>query len=267
MKEIDLDSVFKKKNPRLYRFMPKFVLSFLKRLIHQEELNDFIRRDGNTTGNDFTSKALEALDITYKVEFEDDTIDKKGRYILASNHPLGGPDGIMLIDYFSRYFDKVIFPVNDILMEVENVKEFFVPINKHGGQSRESARLMDEAFASDSQILLFPAGLVSRKKKGKIKDLQWKKNFITKAIQHDRDIIPVHISGRNSHFFYNLANLRAFFNIKTNLEMLLLPNELFKQKGRNFTIKVGKPIKNSIFDKTRKPNEWASFVKKKVYEL
>lgn len=267
MKEIDLDSVFKKKNPRLYRFMPKFVLSFLKRLIHQEELNEFIRRDGNATGNNFTTKALEALDITYKVEFEDDTIDKEGRYILTSNHPLGGPDGIMLIDYFSRFFDKVIFPVNDILMDVENVKEFFVPINKHGSQSRESARLMDEAFASDSQILLFPAGLVSRKKKGEIKDLEWKKNFITKAIQHDRDIIPVHISGRNSNFFYNLANIRAFFRIKANLEMLFLSDELFKQKGRNFTIKVGKPIKNSIFDKTRKPNEWASFVKEKVYEL
>lgn len=267
MKEIDLDSVFKKKNPKLYRFIPKFVLRFLKKLIHQEELNEFIRKDGNAQGNDFTSKALKTLNITYTVDFEDDNLDKKGRYILASNHPLGGPDGIMLIDYFSRYFDKIIFPVNDILLEVENVKEFFVPINKHGAQSREAARLMDNAFASSSQILLFPAGLVSRKQKGEIKDLEWKKNFINKAIQHNRDIIPIHISGRNSNFFYNLANIRSFLKIKINFEMLLLPNELFKQKGRNFTIKVGKPIKNSTFDKTRKPDEWASFVKEKVYEL
>ncbi|PID88956.1 MAG: glycerol acyltransferase, partial [Bacteroidia bacterium] len=186
----------------------------------------------------------------------------------VANHPLGGADGIILIDYFSRFFDKVLFPVNDILMEVENMSDIFLPVNKHGSQSRVGAKLMEEALASDAQMLFFPAGLVSRKKKGgKIEDLEWKKHFITKAVKHNRDIVPIFITGRNSNFFYNLANLRSFFGIKANLEMLYLSDELFKQKGKKITIKVGKPLKSSIFDKSRTPEEWAKFVKDKVYNF
>ncbi len=266
MDKIDLDSVFRKKNPKLYKMLPAFVMRYLKRIVHQEELNDFILKHGNEKGNDFTRSALKTLAITYDVQFEE-PLDKNKRYLLASNHPLGGPDGIILIDYFSRYFEKVIFPVNDILLEVKNMSEIFIPINKHGAQSREGAKLMEESLNSKAQILMFPAGLVSRKKWGKIKDLQWKKHFIVKAIKHHRDIVPIYITGRNSNFFYNLANLRAFLGIKANIEMLYLSDELFKQRGKNFIIKVGKPIKYNTFDKTKTYEEWADFVKEKVYNL
>lgn len=266
MKEIDLDSVFKKKNSKLYKLMPKFVLSYLKRIIHQEELNEFVREHGTESGNSFTRSALEALEVTYNVEFAE-PLDKNKRYFLVSNHPLGGPDGIMLIDYFSRYFQRVLFPVNDILLEMENVKEFFIPVNKHGSQSRVAAKQMEEALSSDAQMLLFPAGLVSRKKKGEIRDLEWKKHFIHKAIKHQRDIVPIFITGHNSNFFYNLANLRSWLGLKMNIEMLYLADELFKQRGKKFTIKVGKPIKYTTFDKSQTLAEWADFVKNKAYDL
>ncbi|MBS9767287.1 MAG: glycerol acyltransferase [Flavobacteriaceae bacterium] len=267
MQKVDIDSVFKKKNARLYKLLPKFVLNYLKRIVHQQELNDFIEEHGEDRGGEFTKNALNALEITYNVEFAE-PLDTKNRYFLVANHPLGGADGIILIDYFSRFFDKVLFPVNDILMEVENMSDIFLPVNKHGSQSRVGAKLMEEALASDAQILFFPAGLVSRKKKGgKIEDLEWKKHFITKAVKHNRDIVPIFITGRNSNFFYNLANIRSFLGIKANLEMLYLSDELFKQKGKKFTIKVGKTLKSSIFDKSRTPEEWAKFVKDKVYNL
>lgn len=266
MKEIDLDKVFEKKNPKLYKMLPGFVMRYLKRIVHQEELNAFIREHGDDEGNVFTSNAMKALEVTYNVEFQE-PLDKNGRYILAANHPLGGPDGVILIDYFSRYFDKVIFPVNDLLLELKNMSEYFIPINKHGAQSREGARLMEDSLASDAQILMFPAGLVSRKKGGEIEDLEWKKHFIAKAKKHKRDIVPVFITGRNSNFFYNLANLRTFFGIKANIEMLYLSNELFKQRGKNFTIRVGKPIKYNTFDKGKRVEEWAAFVKEKTYNL
>lgn len=266
MQKIDLDSVFIKKNPRLHKLLPSFVLNYLKKVVHQEELNDFIGEHGEKTGLDFTKSALETLRITYDVSFEE-PLDKTKKYILTSNHPLGGPDGIILLDYFGRYFDKVLFPVNDILLEIKNVSEFFVPINKHGAQSRKAAQLMDEAFASDAQILLFPAGLVSRKKRGVIKDLEWKKTFVARAKKYERHVVPVHISGRNSSFFYNLANIRTFFKIKYNIEMLYLADELFKQQGKNFEIKVGKPINYNTFDKSKAPQQWAEYVRKKVYDL
>ncbi len=267
MQKIDIDSVFKKKSPRLYRCLPKFVLSYLKRIVHQNEINEFIHQYGALKGGEFTTNALKTLGISYEVEFLED-LDPNKRYFLVSNHPLGGADGIMLIDYFSRYFPKIHFPVNDILMEVENMEGIFIPINKHGSQSRKSAQLMEKALASDAQILLFPAGLVSRKKKrGGIEDLEWKKHFIAKAIQHQRDVVPIFISGENSNFFYNLAKIRSFLGIKLNLEMLYLADELFKQKGKKFQIKLGKIIKYTIFDNSLTPKEWAAFVKKEVYNL
>lgn len=266
MKKIDLDGVFKRRNPKLYKMLPGFIMRYLKRIIHQDALNDFIEQHGDEKGNEFTSNALKTLAITYDVQFEE-PLSKDGRYFLASNHPLGGPDGIILIDYFSRYFKKIIFPVNDLLLDVENLSEYFIPINKHGAQSRQGAKLMETSLASDAQILMFPAGLVSRKQKGEIKDLEWKKHFIAKAIKHKRDIVPVFITGRNSNFFYNLAKLRAFFGIKANIEMLYLSNELFKQRGKNFTIRVGKPIKYHIFDESKTYKEWAAFVKEKAYNL
>lgn len=266
MKEINLDTVFQNKNPKLYKLLPNFLLRYLKKTIHQEELNQFIRKHGNEYGNEFTSSILKTLAITYEVEFEE-PLDKKERYVLASNHPLGGPDGIILIDYFSRYFEKVIFPVNDLLLEIKNMSEHFIPINKHGSQSKEGALLMEKSLASEAQILMFPAGLVSRKRGQEIKDLEWKKHFIVKAKKHQRYVVPVFITGRNSNFFYNLANLRTFLGIKTNIEMLYLSDELFRQRGKNFKIKVGKPIKYDIFDISKTPVEWAAFVKEKAYNL
>lgn len=266
MREIDLDAVFKDKNPKLYKLLPKFVMQYLKRIVHQKEINDFLKEHGELMGNEYTKQVLKTLEIEYTVEFTK-PITKDKKYILASNHPLGGADGIILLDYFSRYFDKVKFPVNDLLLHMHNVKEFFVPINKHGKQSKQVAQLMNEAFESDAQILLFPAGLVSRRKKRIIRDPQWRNNFIFKARKYKRDIVPIHISGSNSNFFYNLANIRTFLGVKTNIEMLYLSDELFKHKGQKIKITVGKPIKHETFDKTKTADEWSEYVKNEVYDL
>ena len=209
---------------------------------------------------------LKRFDIKYKV-FGSENIPKGGRYIFASNHPLGGLDGIVFIYELSKYFSDVKFPVNDILTNIENLSGVFLPVNKHGGQGREAARRIEETYASDCQILYFPAGLCSRKKRGIIRDLKWHKSFITKAIQHKRDIVPAFFSGRNSDFFYNLANLRNSLGIKSNFEMLYLPDEMFSQKGKDISLVFGKPIPWQTFDNSKSPVEWADWVKSKSYEL
>lgn len=264
--KIDIEKVFASKSEKLAKLLPGFIVRYLKRIIHQDEINDFLSRNYQKQGIEFADSVLEELDIKFKVEGLEN-IDKNGRYLFASNHPLGGPDGIILISIFGKEFSNIRFLVNDILMNIKNLSDVFIPINKHGGQAKAAAILLESAYQSEATILTFPAGLVSRKQKGKIEDLEWKKSFIAKAIKHKRDIVPIHMDGRNSNFFYNLANLRKFFGLKSNLEMLYLPNELFKQRGKTFTVRIGKPVSYKTFDKSLSYDKWAEKMKRESYKL
>ena len=157
--------------------------------------------------------------------------------------------------------------VNDLLLYLSNLRSIFVPINKHGAQGKKNAELIEKAYASDNQIITFPAGLCSRKQNGKIQDTEWKKSFIQKAVEYRRDIVPVFFEGRNSNFFYRLANMRKALGIKMNYEMIYLPDEMFKSKHKTYSIHFGKPIPWQTFDSSRKPAEWAEWVKEIVYNL
>ena len=265
-KFIDIDRVFKAKNPKLYKYFPKFLLSILKRIVRQEGINDFIARNKHKQGLDFAEAIADEFSHSYH-SVGLDKVPEDRRYIFASNHPLGGLDGMIFLTEVGKKFPKVLFPVNDILLNIENLKDYFVPINKHGSQGREAARKLEEAYASDNQILMFPAGLVSRKINGKITDLEWKRNFVKKAIQHKRDIVPVFVTGQNSNFFYNFANLRKKLGIKVNIEMLFLPGELFKSKNLDVTIIFGEPVTWEELNNGEKPDVWAQKIKELTYNL
>ncbi len=264
--QIDVEKVLFSKNPALSRVVPGFLIRYLKRIVHQDELNDFLKKWGHLRDSDLIEAGLKHFSIKYKV-FGRENIPSTGRYIFVSNHPLGGLDGLVFIYELSKYFPDIKFPVNDILTNIQNLNGIFLPVNKHGAQGKEAARRIEEAYASDSQILYFPAGLCSRKKRGVINDLKWHKSFITKAIQHKRDIMPAYFSGRNSDFFYNLANLRKFLGIRANIEMLYLADELFRQKDKEILLVFGKTIPWETFDRTKSPLEWADWVKAKSYDL
>jgi 1-acyl-sn-glycerol-3-phosphate acyltransferase len=263
---IDLEAVFHKKNPKLARLIPGFIYRYLKRIVHVDELNQFLRVHGEKQNLDFIEAAIQDFNVTILTEGTGN-IPASGRFIFAANHPLGGFDGIVLMKIISGYFSEYRFLVNDILMNLKNIQGLFIPINKHGKQASDAANQLEEIFNSDVQILTFPAGLVSRKIKRQIMDLPWHKNFITKAVKYERDIIPVHISGRNTNFFYRLAQLRKKLGIKANIEMLYLVDETYKHRNENLVVKFGSPIPWKTFDKSRKPLEWAKWVKDKVYAL
>lgn len=266
IQQIDIEKVIASKNEKLAKRLPKFILNYIKKILHQDDINTFLRQEGHKTGAAF----IDALFSYYKYSYETvglEEIDTNKKYIFASNHPIGGLDGISLIHATHKKFGDVKFLVNDILMNLVNIQNFFIPINKHGNLSRDVAKAMDETFQSDTQILIFPAGLASRKIKGKIVDLEWQKNFIVKAKQYKRDVIPVHIDGRISNFFYNLANFRKFFGIKANLEMFFLPHESITIKKRHITLTFGKPIPHESFDNSLTPKQWAAKVRAMVYDL
>lgn len=263
---IDIEKVFASKNPALLKIIPGFVIRYLKRITHQEEINEFLAQKGHLKGVEFGKAILGLFGAKYQAEGLE-SVPGDGRYIFASNHPLGGLDGIAFLVATSEKFTHLKFPVNDILMHLKPLDNIFVPINKHGGHSRDAARGIEDAYKSDAQILMFPAGLVSRKQKGIIRDLEWKKNFVRKAIQHKRDIVPVHISGRNSDFFYRFARIRKKLGIKANIEMLYLPDEMFKQHNQNLHIRFGEPISWQQLKESGTTESWTRKIKEKSYEL
>lgn len=265
-KFIDLEKIIGGKNQKILKFIPHFVMNYLKKVIHVDEVNAAIYNNRDKFGVDFATAILEDFGAIIKVQGLEN-ITKEGRYILASNHPLGGLDGLALISRIGSFRKDILFPVNDLLMNLPQLKPIFIPINKHG-KNTENIQILEQAFSSNAMILYFPAGLVSRKQKsGIIKDLDWKKTFIAKAKQYKRDIIPVYIDGVNSNFFYNIANFRKKIGLKANLEMLYLVDEMYKQKNKTINIILGKPISYLTFDKKFTDQQWAEKVKNHVYSL
>lgn len=264
--KIDIATVLKQKAPK--RVVPKFFVNYLRKIVHEDEFNVFFKENPTLKNLDFIEAAFKYLEISTTIEGLENLPPKDGRYIFASNHPLGGLDGIATGYLIGKEYEgKVRFFSNDIMTHLHPMREMFVPVNKTGAQSKEHADLMQQLYQSDNHLVTYPAGLCSRKVKGKIVDLEWKKNFISKAVQYERDVVPIYFEGRNSNFFYNLANIRKFFGFKFNIEMLYLADEMFKQKGRKFTIRIGKVIPWQTFDKSKTQLEWAKWVKDKVYEM
>lgn len=265
---VDVGATLRGKLPKKYlRFIPGAAVRWLERTICQDELNGILDRTRGKKGAEFCDAVLTDLDITYSVTGEDN-LPVDGRAIFVSNHPLGALDGIAMIDFIARHYRTgVKFVVNDILMAVKPLDNVFLPINKHGKQSRKSSSDIDECLAGDTPVIIFPAGLVSRKQKEGIKDLQWQKMFINKAIQSQRDIIPVHFGGKNSSFFYNFAKLRTRLGLKFNIEMIYLPREIFRSRGARFEISVGKPISWHTLKGGTKAAQEASLIKETVYSL
>jgi len=267
-KLIDVREVLYQKAPRTAKKIPNFLVNYLIRTIHQEEINDFISRHQDIDGVEFMQAFVDENNIQLVVHGQNHIPEDGGKYIFASNHPLGGLDGICLAAFLGKYYEsKVSLLVNDLLLFIPNLRSVFVPINKHGAQGKQSALKIEEAFASDKQIVTFPAGLCSRKQKGEIRDLEWKKSFIQKAIAFKRNVVPVYFDGRNSNFFYRFANFRKQLGIKMNYEMLYLPDEMYKQKNKLFHIYFGTPIPWQTFGHSKVSAEWAEWVKQKVYLL
>lgn len=260
---LDLDAIVKDRFGE--KKIPKPVVAWLKHFIHQDHLNGYLKQ--GWLGVEFAEKALEYYDIHLTVKGLEDIPDE-GRYTFAGNHPLGGIDALSVIGQVGRKFDgKIVIPANDLLMAIKPIAEYTVPVNKLGGQSAELVGRINDAFYSDRQVIIFPAGLCSRKIDGVVQDLPWKKTFITKSRESHRDIIPVWFSGENSKRFYRIDKLRNMLKLKLNIAMLTLPDELYKTQHKSYTLVFGKPIPWQTFTGKKPDREWAAWVREKVYEL
>ena len=268
-KTIDIDNILKSKMGAKAKWVPGFLVSWLKRVAHQDQVNGFLWDARDKVGTPWLEACLEYLKTTVEVEGRENLPDPHdGRlYTFVSNHPLGGQDGVALGAIIGKHYDsKFRYLVNDLLMYLPGLAPLCIPINKTGRQGRNFPAMVKAGFESDNHMLMFPAGLCSRRHHGVIRDIPWSKTFISKSVQYQRDIVPIHFSGQNSSFFYRLANFSDRF-LPFNLAMLFLVDEMYKNVGKTFKVTIGKPIPWQTFDKSKTPMEWAQFVQNKVYEL
>ena len=266
-KFVDVRRLIASKNPILLRWLPGFIIRWVERIIHQKEVNDFFNAHKDSDIYTFCQDALEYFNLQFSLKGIDNIPSAPNKVIFASNHPLGGMDAISIIHLLKGIRPDIKFIVNDLLMAVKHLQDRFVGVNKVGKNAIESLQKVEDQFANGTATFIFPAGLVSRKIKGQVRDLEWKKTFITKAKKYKTPIIPVHIGGQLTNRFYRLANFRKFLGIKVNIEMFFLVDELFKQRDMKIDIVIGKPIMPSQFDKTRNDKEWAEWMKEEVYRL
>ena len=245
--QINVDELLRTKAPKAYRFIPRFMINYVKRTVHEDELNKFLNEHEDTRGIAFVDAALEGMGVKVLIEGIEN-IPKQGGYIFAANHPLGGLDGLAIISSIAKVRTDIKFFVNELLLAIKHLDTILVPVNINGNSTRPMLELVDSVYRSDYAIPIFPAGLVSRRQADKtIKDLRWKKSFITKAKYYQKDIIPIWVEGRNSNFFYNFARWRKRLGIKVNIEMFFLPDEMFSQKNKRIVVYFGKPVPFTIF--------------------
>jgi putative hemolysin len=269
-KTIDIDNILKDKMGAKAKWVPRPLVSWLKRVIHQDQVNAYLWDSRNKVGTDWLEECVRYLQMTLEIKGMENLPSKDdGRlYTIVSNHPLGGADGVALGAIIGRHFDsRFRYLVNDLLMNLPGLAPLCIPINKTGHQSRNFPAIVKAGFESQYHMLMYPAGICSRRQKdGTIRDIPWSKTFIQKSVEYHRDVVPIHFSGQNSDFFYKLANFSDKF-LPFNLAMLFLVDEMYKNVGKTFEVCIGKPIPWQTFDKSRSPQQWAQYVQDIVYSL
>ena len=245
-KTIDIEKILKNKMGSKAKFVPGFLVSWLKKIIHEDEVNKFLWESRNLSGTEWLTECVRYLKMDVEIVGLENLPDKNdGKlYTFVSNHPLGGQDGVCLGSIIGTHYDgKFRYLVNDLLLNLPGLKPVSIGINKTGRQSRDFPRMVEAGFQSDNHMLMFPAGLNSRKQPdGSIRDLPWKKTFISKSVEYQRDVVPIHFGGQNSPFFYKLANFSDKYVKKVNIAMLFLVDEMYKNVHKTFRVAIGKYI-------------------------
>lgn len=263
---IDIRKVIKSSNSGFLRSLPDFVIKRITKLIHQDEMNETLLRNYDKTGMDFVNGVLEDWNVRVIINGQEN-LPPAGKFVFVANHPVGAMDALSFLSMIHRFFPDVVSPSNELFGYIPQLRPLIVGVNVFGKNTKETAEKLTTLFESDSQVMIFPAGEVSRRKKGVISDPVWQKTFITKAIKHQRDIIPVFIKGRNSNLFYFVANVRKMLGIKMYVETALLPREMMLQRNSPVELTIGRPISWKTFNQEKTHSEWAAFVKERVYRI
>lgn len=267
MEQIDLKKILKEKSPKLYKWMPGFAINLLGKILHVKEMNQVLKEKEGVHGVEFAEAVIDHLEIKRKVTIVNESaLSKDEKYVFISNHPLGGLDGLIITSEITRRYGPAKFIVNELLMAVEPLQEIFIPVHNLGTASKESIQNIKDLYHSDFHVLNFPAGACSRLIKGKIQDLEWKKSFVRQAALAGRKIVPIFFGGTNSKHFYWISKIRMALGIKAFIEMILLPDEMFRKRGATLDIVIGEPVSpEEILNSKLTPQQWCDKFREIVY--
>lgn len=267
---VNIEEALKTFQPRLYTKIPRFIIQLLKKLAHEEEINRGIAERESQNAVEFSQSVLNYFNIHLELRGIENLPSDSRPLIFISNHPTGTLDGPVLILLLSKYTQSFSILANAVLKKIIPLANKLIPIPVWGKMDKTVANTIKSILNSKQSIGIFPAGVVSRKSQGQIRDLEWKKFFLTQSIQHKRDVIPVHIDSKLSPLFYRLAYWRKKINIKANLEMFLLIDEMFKQKNRTITATLGEPLSHLKLSKMQREMGTANtinWVREQLYTL
>lgn len=265
-KYIDVEKSIRESNSKLLKKLPRFVIQIIAKIIKEKEMNLILQKYENSIGIDFLNSIIEEFNIKIVIEGLENLPEQK-KCFFVSNHPFGVADGLILTRTVGEKYGALKAIGNDAFMFIPQLRPLIAAVNVFDGSSREYIKALEETYNMDIPITHFPAGKVSRMFKGKIQDHYWQKSFISKAISCQRDVVPFHFYGRNSILFYSIFKIRTFLGIKANIELMLLPREMFNKRDKTIRFKIGEPIPYQKFDDSHSHYEWAQKVREHVYNL
>lgn len=266
MKYIDVEKGIKESNSKFLKSLPQFVINFFIWVVRQNDINAILNKYSGEIGIPFLRAMIKEFNLNVQIEGLENLPDSS-RCIFVANHPFGVIDGLIITHIAGEKYGTLKAIGNDAFIMVPNLRPLIAEVNVFGKNSKQHVMALDELYSSDTTITHFPAGEVSRIYHGKVQDCDWQKSFISKAITKKRVIVPICFQGKNSRFFYTIFFLRRMFGIKMNIELMLLPREMFKKKNKTIRVKIGKPISFETFDNSKNHHEWAQWVKAEVNQL
>ena len=264
--QIDIVKSIKESDSGVLKKIPGFVLNWIVKLANQDEMNRILAKYYDSFGAEFLVKIIEEFNITLDITGKEN-IPENGKCFFVANHPFGIIDGLIITLIVSKKYSNLKAIGNDAFAFLPQLRPLIFAVNVYGSSSKEIVKALDELYHSDIAITHFPAGEVSRLYKGKVQDSAWQKSVITKAISCQRNVIPIHFSGRNSRLFYMLNILRRMIGVKLNIEMLLLPREMFRKRNKTIKVNIGKCISYKTFEGEGSHWDLAQKLRSQVYEL
>lgn len=236
----------------------------IKKLIHEKEFRDFDQEHPDIKNVELIDEGLEYFNFTYSFkQRERENIPAHGRVILVANHPLGSLEALALLQLISEVRPDVKVVANQILMQIERMRDMFLPVdNMRGNTDSDKINAIEEHLQKEGAVLIFPAGEVSRLTRKGIRDQRWRTGFLRIAQAAQAPIVPIHVKARNTWLFYSAAALSPV------LGTAMLVNEMFRQNDNTIAFTVGKKIPFSAYKDINIPfKDKAKLFKRHVYAL